>query len=101
MAPESADLVLASDVPDGEGDVLVLDGLDVEADGRDGGDDLTELELVEDGGLASSVETDHEDAALLLGAQKLRDPLSHVLCFWRSCWGWTTDEGTNNNNDDD
>ena len=43
MAPEGTDLVLASDIPDGEGDVLVLDGLDVEADGGDGGDDLSEL----------------------------------------------------------
>ena len=47
VAPEGADLVLASDIPDGEGDVLVLDGLDVEADGGDGGDDLSELSYVE------------------------------------------------------
>ena len=31
MPPERADLVLASDIPHGELDVLVLDGLDVEA----------------------------------------------------------------------
>lgn len=30
VPPEGADLVLPSDVPDGEGDVLVLNGLDVE-----------------------------------------------------------------------
>ena len=33
-------LVLAADVPDSEGQVLVLDGLDVEANGRDRGHDL-------------------------------------------------------------
>ena len=30
--------------------------------GRDGGDDLTKLELVEDRGLTGSVETDHENS---------------------------------------
>lgn len=32
---------------------------------RDGGDDFTELELVQDGGLTSGVKTDHQDAHLL------------------------------------
>ena len=41
--------------------------------GRDGGDDLTELELVEDGGLPCSVEADHEDAHLLLGEEALEE----------------------------
>jgi hypothetical protein len=40
VAPERADLVLTSDVPDRERDVLVLDRLDVEADRRDRRDDL-------------------------------------------------------------
>jgi hypothetical protein len=30
MSPKRPNLVLAADVPDGEADVLVLDGLDVE-----------------------------------------------------------------------
>ena len=58
VAPERADLVLAADVPHGERNVLVLDRLDVEANGRDSGDDLAKLEFVQDGGLASGVETD-------------------------------------------
>ena len=37
MPPEGTDLVLASDVPDGEGDVLVLDGLHVETCGAERG----------------------------------------------------------------
>ena len=32
---------------------------------RDGGDDLTKLELVKDGGLAGGIETDHQNAHLL------------------------------------
>ena len=42
-----ARLLLAAGERDGERDVLVLD---VEADGRDGGDDLAKLELVQEGG---------------------------------------------------
>ena len=49
MTPKRTDLVLAADVPDVELGVLVGDGLDVEADGGDGGDVRVELELVEDG----------------------------------------------------
>ena len=48
MSPQRADLVLAADIPDVELCVLVGNGLDVEADGGDGGDVLVELELVED-----------------------------------------------------
>ena len=64
VSPEKSDLVLTTDIPHVEGDVLVLDGLDVEADGGDGVDDLTELELVEDSGLSGGIETDHENAHL-------------------------------------
>ena len=49
MSPQRTNLVLAADVPDIELCVLVCDGLDVEADGWNGGDVLVELELVEDG----------------------------------------------------
>mmetsp|Transcript_37923 Transcript_37923/g.88757 ORF Transcript_37923/g.88757 Transcript_37923/m.88757 type:complete len:225 (-) Transcript_37923:6-680(-) len=73
VAPERADLVLASHVPHGERDVLVLDSLDVEANGRDGRDDLAELQLVQDGGLARSVEADHEDAHILLAEELAED----------------------------
>lgn len=37
--------------------VLVLDCLDVEADGGDGGHDLTQLELIQDGRLTGGVKT--------------------------------------------
>ena len=82
MPPQRADLVLASDVPDGEGDVLVLNGLDVETcaglalfmmnlhamragtglihtDGRDRGHDFTQLELIQDRGLTRGIQTHH------------------------------------------
>ena len=86
VSPEGTDLVLASDVPDGEGDVLVLDGFDVEADGGDGGDDLTETQFVQDRGLSGGVEADHDDLALL-GAKVAKEALkcglkgSHCCCL--------------------
>ena len=43
VPPEGTDFVLSADVPDVELDVFVGDGLDVEADGGDGGDVLIEF----------------------------------------------------------
>jgi len=66
MPPQRSDLVLTADIPHGELDVLVLNRLNVESDGRDSGDNFTKLELVQNGGLSGSVKTDHENAHLLL-----------------------------------
>jgi len=49
MPPERTDLVLSTDVPDVELGVLVGDCLNVEADCRNGGDILVELQLVKNG----------------------------------------------------
>lgn len=49
MAPKRTDLVLSTHIPDVELGVLVGDGLDVEANGRNGCDVLVKLELVENG----------------------------------------------------
>jgi len=66
VPPEWSDLVLTADVPDGEGNVFVLDGFDVEADGRDGGHDLSEFQLVENRRLTSRVQSHHQNTHLLL-----------------------------------
>jgi hypothetical protein len=42
-------------------------------DGRDGGHDLSELQLVQNGGLPCSVEADHQDPHLLLREQSLEE----------------------------
>ena len=42
-------------------------------DGRDGSNDLSELELVEDGGLSSGIESHHQDPHLLLRKQALEE----------------------------
>jgi len=76
VPPEGTDLVLTSNVPDGERNVLVLDGLDIEADGRDGRNDFAKLQLVQDGGLTSGIETHHQDTHLLL-AKETREKLGN------------------------
>ena len=55
----------STNVPHIEANVLVRDGLDVEADCWNLVHDLTELELVENSGLADSIETNHSDFHLL------------------------------------
>ena len=57
MSPERANLILSTDVPHRERNVLVLHGLDVETDRRNRRHDLTELELVQDGRLTGGIET--------------------------------------------
>lgn len=73
VSPQKSDLVLTTDIPNVERDVLVLDSLDVEADRGDSVDYLTELKLVEDRGLAGGVETHHEDAHLASANHTLPD----------------------------
>lgn len=88
MSPQRTDLVLSTNIPYSELDVLVLDRLDVETwtdqlprrgicrvrvlirkwhtDRWDGCNNLTKLELVENCGLSGSIQTNHQDSHLLL-----------------------------------
>lgn len=77
MPPQRTNLVLTTDIPDVKLDILVGDSLDVEADGRNGGDVLAELELVENGGLAGGVETEHEQSHFL-GSEDLAHHLGEL-----------------------
>lgn len=111
MPPQGANFVLTADVPDSELNVLVLDSLDVETcgvslsacglrsdsmaglvartDGWDGGDDFTKLQLVEDGGLSGSVQSDHQNSHLLLApeaVEQLRERETHVGGVCRGMW---------------
>ena len=58
VAPERTDLVLTSDIPHREVDVLVFHGLDVEPNRGNGCNDLTQLQFVQDGGLTGGVQAD-------------------------------------------
>ena len=48
MPPKRPNLILPSHIPNIKFDVLIGDGLDVEADSRNGSDVGVELQLVED-----------------------------------------------------
>ena len=67
MPPEWSDLVLTADIPYGEADVLVLHSFHVEPNSGDGGDHLTQLQLVEDGGFTGCVQTDCEGRGVRWG----------------------------------
>ena len=56
MSPQRSDLVLTAHVPHSEADVLVLDSLHIEADGGDGGHNLSQLQFVQDSGLTRSIQ---------------------------------------------
>lgn len=76
VAPQRAEFVLATNVPHGELQVLVLKRLHIEANGWYRRHNLTQFQLVKNGGLTRGIEADHEDAHLLLSEQR-RKPASH------------------------
>jgi len=72
VAPQRSDLILTTDIPHSEVDVLVLNSLDVETDGRDRRNDLTELELVQNRGLSGGIKTDHQNTHVLAAQKSLQ-----------------------------
>ena len=64
MAPKRTDLVLTSNIPYGETNVLVLYGLNIEANCWNGVDNFAKLELVENGGLTGGVKTDLQNTKI-------------------------------------
>lgn len=77
VPPQGPNLVLTANVPYIKFDVFVGNSFDVEANSGDRSDVLAELELVENGGLASGVETQHEQAHLL-GSEDLSHHLGKL-----------------------
>jgi len=73
MSPQGSDLVLSTNIPDGELNVLVLDGLNVESNCGDGCDDFTELQLVQNCGLSGSIQTNHQNSHLLLSPELIKE----------------------------
>mmetsp|Transcript_86548 Transcript_86548/g.137360 ORF Transcript_86548/g.137360 Transcript_86548/m.137360 type:complete len:203 (+) Transcript_86548:191-799(+) len=71
VAPQGADLVLASHVPHGEGQVLVLHSLHIETNSWNSSHNFTQLQLVQDGRLTCGIQTHHQDSHLLLADHAL------------------------------
>eukprot|EP00437_Effrenium_voratum_P015696 CAMPEP_0181449270 /NCGR_PEP_ID=MMETSP1110-20121109/27570_1 /TAXON_ID=174948 /ORGANISM="Symbiodinium sp., Strain CCMP421" /LENGTH=119 /DNA_ID=CAMNT_0023573447 /DNA_START=310 /DNA_END=669 /DNA_ORIENTATION=- len=65
VPPEVSELLLAAHVPNAQAEVAVLDCFHIEADGRDGRENLSNLQLVQDGSLASCIQAQHQDIDLL------------------------------------
>lgn len=65
MPPQRPDLVLTPHIPHIELDILVRHGLDIESHCRDRRNVLPELELIQNGGLARGIETQHQETHLL------------------------------------
>jgi hypothetical protein len=55
MPPQWTNLILTTDIPDIEFDVLVGHALDVESDGGDGGNVLVEFQFIQNGCLISDL----------------------------------------------
>lgn len=56
MSPQGSNLVLSTNIPHVELDILECDGLDVEPDSGESRHVLVELQLVQDSGLPRSIE---------------------------------------------
>lgn len=85
VSPENSDLVLSTDVPDVELDVLEDYGFNVETNGWDGVQDLSEFELINNGGLSGSIKTKHEDSGLFLSEHSVEhfsEGKSHFSFFF-------------------
>jgi hypothetical protein len=78
MTPQWTDLVLTTDVPNCEGDVLVFDSLDVETDRWNRGDDFAELQLVQDRCFTSSIKSDHQDTHFSFAEEALKQACENV-----------------------
>jgi hypothetical protein len=64
---------VASDIPNGKVDVVILNCLDVEADSGNSGDIFTKLESIEHGSLACGIKTHHENSNFFLRYQSPKD----------------------------
>jgi len=73
MSPQRSDLVLSTNIPYCELDVLVFDSLNVETDCRDGCDDFTKLQLIQDCGLSGGIQTNHQNSHLLLSPELIKE----------------------------
>merc|ERR1719274_355365 len=66
VSPQRSDLILSSYIPHSEANILVLNSLDVETNGRNGSDNFTQFKLVQDSGLSCGIQTHHKDSHLFL-----------------------------------
>jgi hypothetical protein len=64
MPPQRSDLVLSTNIPNIELDILICDSLDVKPYGRDCGDVLIQLQFIQYRCLSSCIQPQHQQAHL-------------------------------------
>merc|ERR1711988_1632151 len=73
VTPKRSNLILTTYIPHSKTDVLVLNSLDVETNRWDCRYNLSQLELIKNGCLSRSIESDHQDPHLLLGKESSKE----------------------------
>merc|ERR1719253_754068 len=74
VPPELADLVLTTNVPHCEADIFVLNSLDIEANCGYRRHNFAKPQVVQDCGLTSSIQADHDNFLCLLIRQEVKHP---------------------------
>jgi len=59
VPPQGPQFLLAADIPHSEHYILVLNLLNIETDGRDGGENFANVQLIEYGGFSSCIQPKH------------------------------------------
>jgi len=89
VPPQGPQFLLATDIPHSENYILVLNLLNIEADGRDGGENFANVQLIEYGGFSSCIQPKHHHPHLLVaeeGIEELPERLPHLLASgWARC----------------
>ena len=88
VAPVRPDGFLPADVPHVELEPRVQHGLDVEPLRRGGGRDVLVRQLTQDGGLAGVIETQNQDACLVVNASHGARSRTRVSASGKSAAGW-------------
>ena len=78
MSPQVTNLVLTTNIPHSERNVLVLHSLHIETNSRNRSHHLTQLQLVQNSRLTSSIKTNHQDTHILLHLQESSEPITHL-----------------------
>jgi len=83
VTPQGTDLILTTNIPHCKVDVFVLNCLYVETNCGNGGNDLTKLKFVQNGGFSSSIKSHHQNTHVLLAkepSEQLHN--NHGGIFW-------------------
>ena len=83
MTPERSNFILTANIPNSEADVLVLDCLHIKSNCRNSCHDFSQLELVQDCCLSSSIQTHCNDVMSFIKTNFSNNlPINILICFF-------------------